>query len=200
MKYSFLAACLLVLILAGCGGGTDRAQPTQTPVITEPTSVAAPTATAVITPEPASTAIPPQPTDTTAPPPAEMSLSDEAIISALKAAGIPIGKTVIFTAETDPNKLLGRPNQYIAKATWHDTRLSEPTGELGVEHGGGLEIYQDEAAAQARMDYIQELGKKMPILVEYNYVKGPVLLRVSKELTPTQAEAYKKALEGLSLP
>lgn len=50
-------------------------------------------------------------------------------------------------------------------------------------------------AAQRRADYIQTIGKNLPTLVEYDYVLGPVLLRLSKGLTPDQAQAYKDTLE-----
>lgn len=47
------------------------------------------------------------------------------------------------------------------------------------------------------MDDIQSFGKQTPILAEYDYVAGGVLVRVSKQLTPTQAKEYETALAAI---
>jgi hypothetical protein len=49
-------------------------------------------------------------------------LDNDAIQQALGASGFPIGEVRTFTAETDPNSLLGRPNQYTVKVSWKDAR------------------------------------------------------------------------------
>lgn len=56
-------------------------------------------------------------------------LTAEEIIKSLKAAKLPIEKEIVFTAESDPNKLLGRPNQYIGKASWNDKRYKSLTSD-----------------------------------------------------------------------
>lgn len=123
--------------------------------------------------------------------------TSDGLVAVLKAAGLPVAETTVYTVETDPNHLLGRPNQYTGKASWHDTRLPAPTNAQKVEvsDGGGVEIWPDAASAQTRADYIANIGKNLPALVEYDYVLGKVLLRVSKDLTPDQASAYKAALQ-----
>lgn len=50
----------------------------------------------------------------------------EEISAALKAKGLLIGTVVVYTAETDTNKLLGRPNQYTSKVNFADTSLDQP--------------------------------------------------------------------------
>ncbi|SFR28386.1 hypothetical protein SAMN04488564_113234 [Lentzea waywayandensis] len=110
--------------------------------------------------------------------------------------------TKVFTAEDDPNKQLGRPNGYTSKTAFTDTRVAVEglvaiTKENDTLRGGGVEVFADEAAAKARMDYIQSIGKQTPLLVEYDYVTGGVLVRVSKQLTPTQAKEYETALAGI---
>jgi hypothetical protein len=107
--------------------------------------------------------------------------------------------SVVFTAETDPNKLLGRPNGYTSKASFADTRIKssdmKDTRSGSVDIGGSVEVYTDEAGATARKKFIDETMKATPILgTEYSYVDGPVLLRVSQALTPAQAAEYEKAL------
>jgi hypothetical protein len=58
-----------------------------------------------------------------------------------------------------------------------------------VDLGGGVEVYPSHAGALARMAYIQNIGKSIPALSEYDYVNGSALLRVSSVLRPTQAKA-----------
>jgi len=120
------------------------------------------------------------------------------VIEAIAGQGLPVTLTVTYTAETDPNKQLGRPNGYTSKAAFTDSRINaadvagKKEGDVGL--GGSVEVFDDADQAQQRADYIQEIGKKLPVLGEYDYVAGPVLLRVSKELTPDQAEAFEAAL------
>jgi hypothetical protein len=107
--------------------------------------------------------------------------------------------TVVFTAETDPNHLLGRPNGYTSKASFTDSRIKtsdvKDSRTGSVDQGGSVEIYPDEAGAATRKRLIDDTMKAAPILgTEYSYLDGPVLLRVSQALTPAQAQEYKSAL------
>jgi len=105
--------------------------------------------------------------------------------------------TTVYTAETDPNKLLGRPGGYMSKTAFSDSRIKPAlfgTTQDSVNGGGSVELFADEDAATARRNYVQELGKRLPILTEYDYQSGPVLLRVSRNLTPEQAAEYESAL------
>lgn len=117
------------------------------------------------------------------------------VIEELAARGLPAKLTVTYTADTDPNKLLGRPNGYTSKAAFADERAKNGLGEEGdVALGGGVEVFEDADAAETRAEYIQGIGKSMPALGEYTYTAGNVLLRVSKELNPDDAAAYQQAL------
>jgi hypothetical protein len=104
-----------------------------------------------------------------------------------------------FTADTDPNKLLGRPNGYTSKVSFTDSRI-DPDDLLGVEPGGvdaggSVEVFADADAAAARQQYIQQLQKAAPLLgTEYSYVDGTALVRVSGKLTPEQAADYERAI------
>ncbi len=64
-----------------------------------------------------------------------------------------------------------------------------------VELGGGVEVFPSQQEAQTRADYIQSVTAGTPALTEYGYVKEGVLLRLSQQLTPTQAVAYETALQ-----
>lgn len=105
---------------------------------------------------------------------------------------------VVITAETDPNHLLGRPGGYTSKATFVDSRI-DPSGVLdpmpgSVDIGSSVEVFDDASGAERRAEYIRSIGEAAPVLTEYDYVAGSVLLRVSGELTPTQAAEYEAAL------
>ena len=122
----------------------------------------------------------------------------EVVLARLKGAGIPIGEYVVFDEETDPNKLLGRPNGYVGKINFLDTRIDRTRqDDFDTSDGGSIEVFTTPEAARARKDYIDALGKGSPFFVEYSYVNGKVLVRVSKELTPSQAAEYENAVNGL---
>lgn len=61
-----------------------------------------------------------------------------------------------------------------------------------------MEVFPDEQGAQNRLKLMQALasGGFLPA-VEYDYVSGAVLVRVSRILTPAQAREYQKALSGI---
>ena len=125
----------------------------------------------------------------------------EQVVSDLAAAVGSVKPGVVYTAESDPNKLQGRPNGYMSKASFTDSRIKasdvRDTSSGSVDLGGSVEVYADEAGATARKQYIDGLMKGSPILgTEYSYVDGPVLLRVSQALTPGQATEYETALRA----
>lgn len=114
-----------------------------------------------------------------------------AIMAAFQEAGLPIGVYVAFTDETDPNELLGRPGSYIAKINFVDARLSSST-VANFTNGGSIEIFFDQAGAEARKNTIDTLALTVSLAIEYSLVEGRVLLRLSSSLTPAQAEEYKQ--------
>ena len=103
---------------------------------------------------------------------------------------------MVYTAETDPNHLLGRPGQYTSKVAFTDSRVQPRPFDApdAIERGGSVEVFPDEQGAQNRMKYIQAIAAGFPMAVEYDYTSGPVLVRVGKILTPAQAGEYQKAL------
>ena len=72
----------------------------------------------------------------------------EAVVERLQAAGLTIGKVIVYTEETDPNDLLGRPGQYTSKAAFTDTRVDESdlvaTPKWDVARGGSVEVFETE--------------------------------------------------------
>lgn len=113
-------------------------------------------------------------------------------------AGLPVSGLIVYTAATDPNHLLGRPNGYTSKCAWVDSRVptsdtsGDPAGD--VDFGGSVEVFPTAAGAKARAKEILTDEKAEPILgSEYDYLAGGVLVRISQYLTPTQAASYGKA-------
>ena len=66
-----------------------------------------------------------------------------------------------------------------------------------VERSGAIEAFANPADAEARAAYIRGVTKSLPALVEYDYVHGSVLVRVSRYLTPKQAAQYESAAAAL---
>lgn len=122
----------------------------------------------------------------------------ERVVRALQDSGLPVGDVRTYTAENDPDDLLGRPGGYLAKAAFRDSRL-EPRSpaEFSILDGGIVEVWPSEDAARTRHQSIRRDAEGNPDLVEYAAVKGPVLLRISRRLTPDQAAAYETALNRL---
>lgn len=128
------------------------------------------------------------------PTPAPVKSPDAAtIVQRLKAAGLPVGDVIVWNATTDPNHLLGRPNQYISKATFRDTRLPATTSP-SVDAGGDVEVFANDADLQVRKNYIEAITKSSSLLVEYVFTFNVAMLRLGHVLTPDQAAEYQKAL------
>ncbi|KXT58724.1 hypothetical protein Y710_00295 [Gordonia sp. QH-12] len=60
-----------------------------------------------------------------------------------------------------------------------------------------MELWPSEEAANKRKDYIQSILTDSPMLgSEYDTVRGPMILRVSGDLKPSQAKVYEQAFVG----
>lgn len=120
------------------------------------------------------------------------------VLEELKDQGLPVGQSEVYTAENDPNELLGRPGQYTGKASFKDTRLppDELAGEdFDVANGGSVEVFANEDEAIKRQEYLETVTQSMPMFAEYAYRSDTVLLRLAKRLTPDQASDYESALQ-----
>lgn len=122
-----------------------------------------------------------------------------AVLVVLRGQGLPIGESITYTAESDPNSQLGRPGQYSSKASFRDTRLADrvTAAEPNVDSGGSIETFPTTAAAERREEYIRGITERLPIVNEYTLREGVVLLRLSHYLTPTQAAEYEAVLRTL---
>lgn len=97
----------------------------------------------------------------------------------LKEAGLAIDNVEVTTAENDKNQLMGRPNQYTSKINFDN---------------GSIEVFENKKDAEARKEYIDNIGKKLPLVAEYSYINDSgTLLRLDKKVTPDDAKKYEDA-------
>lgn len=124
-------------------------------------------------------------------------LTAEEIVNKLKEKNSNIGKIVVYTAETDLNGLLGRPNQYTSKVQFADNRLSQEFVEENDAVGGTVEVFENEKDMNNRKEYIETISSQASIFAEYTYSAGNALLRLDNELTPEQAKEYEEAFYSI---
>lgn len=123
--------------------------------------------------------------------PSVPSLTVEEYIETFKSAGLPVDNVIIYTEETDVNKLLGRPNQYTSKVSFADTRLEQYDAES--PNGGTIEIFETVEDAIVRKDYLEAVNYRVQAASgQYMYLNGKALLRLEYDLTPKQAAEYAK--------
>ncbi len=173
-RICLLAFALLALLIVSCGNSPASATSGSTPT--------------------------PQATHPPTPTPTPQAKTAADIVTALKAAGLPVGTSFTYTADNDENHLLGRPGQYVSKANWIDTRLqtTDTGADISVRDGGSIETFANPTDAKNRFTYIQAISKSGGALfAEYEYLSGLYILRVSSTLTPTQAKAYQTAFENI---
>lgn len=114
-----------------------------------------------------------------------------------------VGALYVFDEEDDPNKQLGRPNQYVSKISWADERIDphdfseeneEEINDLDPTEykGGTIEGFKNVADLNRRYTYIKNITLNAPMLNQYMYKKGLFLMRLDKDFTPSQAKTYEK--------
>lgn len=123
---------------------------------------------------------------------AESPPSAQSVVNRLEAAGLAVVAPIVYTAANDPNSLLGRPGQYTSKASWKIPGVDD-------DPAGSVEVFATSGEAQARARYIQSIRSGGILGTEYDYLSGGVLLRLSGQLTPAQAQAYAAAAGGMTL-
>jgi len=113
------------------------------------------------------------------------------VFNALQAAGLPVSGLIVYNESSDPNELLGRQNGYLSKVAWQDNRIDQTNQSSdpgGVEWGGSIEVFSNKAEATTRAQYVSGFGP--PLGDGYDYQLGPIFLRLSNSLLPSQAAAY----------
>lgn len=133
---------------------------------------------------------------------APMMLTATQVMAKLTAAVPTAKQTIVYTAASDPNSLLGRPGEYIGAVRFTDSRVPASDTQFlkagDVDFGGGIETFNTVADAQTRAAYVEKVTAAMgAIVAEYDFQHGHVLIRVSHFLTPDQAAAYKAFVNTL---
>lgn len=113
------------------------------------------------------------------------------VLEGLRAANLPIDKVRTVTAESDGNKLLGRPHQYTSKIDFIDTRFPEGKIEAATNY---IEVFADPEDALRRRDYVDGIVKSIPMFTQYLILRKNVLLRVDGAVSPDAAKEYEAAI------
>lgn len=118
--------------------------------------------------------------------------SASSIVHSFVSYGFPVDNIVIYDSTTDPNQLLGRPDGYLSKASFADTKLDQ----IGSDPvGGTVEVFDSASAAKSRLDYVSVFDGT--IFGSYCYLNGKVLLRLDYDLTPEQKKQYEDTLDEI---
>jgi len=173
---ALILAILMIATLSGCGGSTEEAAKQS---------------------DPQELAISPDP-ETPSPAPSAKLETAEDYANALKDAGLPIGKIEVWTAETDPNAKLGRPNEYTSKIDFEDTTLEKSDTEYLT--GGTIEVFATKDNCQSRYEYLEQFTDPSLGVIglnQYMYKGDTVILRVSYDVVPDEAAKYETAFNAL---
>jgi hypothetical protein len=77
---------------------------------------------------------------------------------------------------------------------------AEGGAEQDTERGGSIEVWPTDDAAVKRWEYLKDF-QSSPLLGDgYDYVFGPVVLRIAKEVKPSVAEPFEAALRPAVAP
>ena len=117
--------------------------------------------------------------------------NSEELVQELKDKGLNIGKVVTYNEENDPNKILGRPHQYISKSTFEIVGIEQFDEEKPT--GGTIEVFENEEDMQNRKEYVDAISASASMFAEYSYGEGYALLRINNEATPTEAKKFEEA-------
>lgn len=118
-------------------------------------------------------------------------ITTDRFIEELKSNNIPIDNVITYDESSDPNSLLGKENEYIAKVDFADTRLEQ--FNASDPEGGTIEIFKNYEDAKTRYDYINSVASSGPLSM-YMYLQGNTLVRLSKQITSDDLNEYEKVL------
>jgi hypothetical protein len=114
-------------------------------------------------------------------------LNVEQILANVKSKFPSVTEIKVYSEQNDPNNQLGKPGYYIAGGAFVDSRTGDTlSGNWGAEAGGSIEIYQTEADAAKRVEYLKQFqGNALLDPGAFKQV-GVVVVRASSKLTASQ--------------
>ncbi len=130
------------------------------------------------------------------PTPAPSIVTSEQVMTAFKNAGLPIINEAVYTEESDPNSLLGRPGQYVGKVNFLDRRIEKKARD---KKGCTVEVFRSAEEMEPRKTYLEAVvgsasgspGK------QYIYAHKNALVRLEYALLPKDAAGYESVLRSL---
>lgn len=118
------------------------------------------------------------------------------VAEGLKKAGLPVENVAVLDEKTDSNNLLGRPGQYTSKADFFDHR--HPKTATSDDGSATIEVFANAEDAKKRRDYIAKVTDGVPFLLQYQVLRGKVLLRLDKVALPSEVKEYEEALAKIA--
>lgn len=116
------------------------------------------------------------------------------IVETLIETGFSIYDVETYDEATDPNKLLGRPNQYTSKCNAFDKRIKKYSNKDAAHVI--VEVFSNEKDCKDRYDYVNSLSAAL--VGQYVYKIDNVLFRVSNDLLPSEAKQYEDAVRAIT--
>jgi len=135
----------------------------------------------------------PEPADMSDEAAAELSITPSArdLVDAFIAAGLPLLSVFEYDEYTCPNGLLGRPNQYIERIDWRDSRHSEENESASIE------VFANSRDMQLRKEHIESVWEAMPLLRQHLYYNDNMLLRLPLSFSSATADEYESIFNSL---
>lgn len=125
----------------------------------------------------------------------KVEITAESSLTSLQEKISNVTSIVVYDEETDPNENLGRPGQYIGKADFFDDRMEDTE-----DNAGTIEFFSSKSDCNDRYKYLCKLSDpELGVfgVNQYIYKYDLAVFRVSFDLTPTQAEEYKAAMDEI---
>ena len=125
----------------------------------------------------------------------KVEITAESSLTSLQEKISNVTSIVVYDEGTDPNENLGRPGQYIGKADFFDDRMEDTE-----DNAGTIEFFSSKSDCNDRYEYLCKLSDpELGVfgVNQYIYKYGLAVFRVSFDLTPTQAEEYKSAMDEI---
>jgi len=123
----------------------------------------------------------------------KVTLTAEQIVQKFVDASLPVSNIVVFDESTDPNSLLGRPNQYTSKANFSDPAHEESDPAVP---DNTVEVFSNSKDAQNRAAYVKEVSSAMSYLAQYIYCIDRYVLRLHHDILPSDAAKYEAAFKA----